>query len=177
MAQFPLNPTRIDPYKNFKFRLVWDDEGVKSPIAGVSKVSGVKRTTEPGTHRDGGDLSTKRHSPGVSSFEPITIERGITHDLAFEKWATKVYSTAGDGAMSLLHFRKDITIELYNEAGQKVKAYFVHRCWVSEFQAQADLDANANAILIQSLKLENEGWEPDASVTEPSEPSFTDPAV
>src|SRR5882672_3518741 len=124
MAQFTVNTTRIDPYKNFKFRVTLDGQAV----AGVSKVSGLKRTTEPVTHRDGGDLSTKRHSPGVSSFEPITIERGITHDHAFEKWATKVYSTAGDGAMSLLNFRKDITIELYNLQGVKVKAWQVFRC-------------------------------------------------
>ena len=169
MAQFPINPTRIDPYKNFKFRLVWDDEGVKGPIAGVSKVSGLKRTTEPVTHRDGGDISTKRHSPGVSTFEPITIERGITHDLAFEKWATKVYSTAGDGAMSLLHFRKDITIELYNLQGVKVKAWQVFRCWPSEFIAVPELDANANAVAFETIVLQNEGFARDEAVVETPE--------
>ena len=97
-AQFTINTTRIDPYKNFKFLVVWDGQ----PVAGISKVSGLKRTTELVSHRDGGDLSTKRHSPGVSSFEPITLERGITHDLAFEAWATQTYSVAGDAAVSLL---------------------------------------------------------------------------
>ena len=175
MAQFAVNATRIDPYKNFKFRLVWDDDGAVGPIAGVSKVSGLKRTTELVTHRDGGDLSTKRHSPGVSSFEPITIERGITHDTAFERWATKVYSTAGDAAMSLRNFRKDIIIDLYNLQGVKVRSWQVFRCWVSEFQALPDLDASANAIAIQTLKLENEGWERDYEVAEPAELSFNEP--
>jgi phage tail-like protein len=169
MAQFVLNPTRIDPYKNFKFKLVWDDEGTLGPIAGVSKVSGLKRTTEVVSHRDGGDLSTKRHSPGVSSFEPITIERGITHDPAFENWATKVYSTAGDGGVSLLNFRKDITIELYNLQGVKVRAWNVFRCWVSEFVAVPELDANANAVAFEHIVLQNEGFARDEAVVETAE--------
>jgi phage tail-like protein len=166
MAQFVENPTRIDPYKNFKFKVSWDDEGAKGPIAGVSKVSGLKRTTEVVSHRDGGDLSTKRHSPGVSTFEPITIERGITHDPAFENWATKVYSTAGDGGVSLLNFRKDITIELYNLQGVKVRAWNVFRCWVSEFIAVPELDANANAIAFETIVLQNEGFARDEAVVE-----------
>ena len=169
MAQFVLNPTRIDPYKNFKFKLVWDDEGTIGVIAGVSKVSGLKRTTEVVSHRDGGDLSTKRHSPGVSSFEPITIERGITHDRAFENWATKVYSTAGDGGVSLLNFRKDITIELYNLQGVKVRAWNVFRCWVSEFVAVPELDANANAVAFEHIVLQNEGFARDEAVVETAE--------
>ena len=169
MTQFIVNPTRIDPYRNFKFRVVWDDEGVKGQIAGVSKVSGLKRTTEVVSHRDGGDLSTKRHSPGVSSFEPITIERGITFDPAFENWATKIYSTAGDGGVSLAHFRKDITIELYNLQGVKVRAWNVFRCWVSEFVAVPELDANANAIAFEHVVLQNEGFERDLAVVETPE--------
>ncbi len=166
MAQFSVNPTRIDPYKNFKFRLVWDDEGTLGPIAGISKVSGLKRTTEVVSHRDGGDLSTKRHSPGVSSFEPITIERGITHDPAFENWATKTYSTAGDGGMSLKHFRKDLIIELYNLQGTKVRAWNVFRAWVSEFIAVPELDANANAVAFETIVLQNEGFARDIAVVE-----------
>ena len=169
MAQFAVNATRIDPYKNFKFRLVWDDDGAVGPIAGVSKVSGLKRTTELVTHRDGGDLSTKRHSPGVSSFEPITIERGITHDTAFERWATKVYSTAGDAAMSLRTFRKDIIIDLYNLQGVKVRSWQVFRCWVSEFIAVPELDANANAVAFETIVLQNEGFARDVAVVETPE--------
>lgn len=169
MAQFSVNPTRIDPYKNFKFRLVWDDEGTLGPIAGISKVSGLKRTTEVVSHRDGGDLSTKRHSPGVSSFEPITIERGITHDAAFENWATKTYSTTGDGGMTLKNFRKDLIIELYNLQGVKVRAWNVFRAWVSEFMAVPELDANANAVAFESIVLQNEGFARDPAVVEPLE--------
>jgi phage tail-like protein len=174
MAQFSVNPQRFDPYKNFKFRLKWDGKYV----AGVSKVSALKRTTEVVEHREGGDPSTGRKSPGRNKFDAITLERGVTHDPEFERWANKVWAiNAGLGAeVSLRDFRKDIILEFYNEAGQLAIAYKVYRCWVSEYQALPDLDANANAVAIQHLKLENEGWERDEAVTEPSEPSFTIPA-
>jgi phage tail-like protein len=131
----------------------------------------------PAEDREGGDPSTSHKSPGRTSFDAITMERGISHDVEFEKWANKVWQVgAGLGAeVSLRDFRKDILIELYNEAGQLVIAYKVYRCWVSELQALPDLDANAAAIAIQSIKLENEGWERDESVAEPTEPSTNKP--
>ncbi|MDH4053696.1 MAG: phage tail protein [Rubrivivax sp.] len=174
MAQFSVNASRFDPYKNFKFRVKWDGRYV----AGVSKVGALKRSTEVVEHREGGDPSTSRKSPGRTKYEAVTLERGVTHDTEFEKWANKVWNFgSGLGAeVSLKDFRKDIIVEVYNEAGQLVTAYKVFRCWVSEYQAQADLDANANAVLIQTLKLENEGWERDYDVQEPAEPSFTEPA-
>jgi phage tail-like protein len=170
MAQFSVNPNRFDPYKNFKFRVKWDGRYV----AGVSKVSALKRSTEVVEHREGGDPSTSRKSPGRTKYEPITLERGVTHDLEFEAWANKVWDFgAGAGAeVSLADFRKDIILDVFNEAGQKVISYKIYRCWVSEYQALPDLDANANAVAIQSLKLENEGWERDTEVTEPTEPSL-----
>jgi phage tail-like protein len=173
MAQFSVNAQRFDPYKNFKFRVRWDGRYV----AGVSKVSALKRTTETVEHREGGDPSSSRISPGRTSYEAITLERGVTHDTEFEAWANKVWNFgAGLGAeVSLADFRKDILLELCNEAGQVVLAWRIYRCWVSEFQALPELDANANAVAIQSLKLENEGWERDLSVTEPSEPEFSVP--
>lgn len=175
MAQFSVNTTRLDPYKNFKFRVTWDGK----PVAGVSKVSALKRSTEVVEHRNGGDPSTSRKSPGRSKYEPITLERGVTHDTAFEQWANKVWNlNALDGAaVSLKDFRRDLIIEVYNEAGQLALAYKVYRCWVSEFQALPDLDANANAVAIQMLKLENEGWERDHEVPEPAEPTLSEPAV
>jgi phage tail-like protein len=174
MAQFTVNAQRFDPYKNFKFRVKWDGRYV----AAVSKVSSLKRTTEVVKHREGGDLSSSRKSPGRTEFDAITLERGVTHDTEFEKWANKVWNYgAGLGAeVSLKDLRKDIIIELYNETGQLVIAYKVFRCWVSEFQALPDLDANANAVAIARLKLENEGWERDYEVAEPSEVSFTEPS-
>jgi len=173
MAQFTANETRFDPYKNFKFRVRWDGRYV----AGVSKVGALKRTTEVVKHRHGGDPSSSRKSPGRSEFEAVTLERGVTHDVDFEQWANKVWNfRSGLGVeTSLSDFRKDVTLEVYNEAGQLVIAYKLSRCWVSEFQAMPDLDANANAVAIQSIKLENEGWERDYSVTEPTEPSFVEP--
>ncbi|HEV2805952.1 MAG TPA: phage tail protein [Chthoniobacterales bacterium] len=170
MAQFSVNAQRFDPYKNFKFRVKWDGKYV----AGVSKVSGLKRTTEVVEHREGGDPSAIRKSPGRQKFEPVTLDRGVTHDLEFEKWANKVWNFgSGLGAeVSLKDFRKDLILEIYNEAGQLALAYKIFRCWPSEYQATADLDANANAVLIQHLKLENEGWERDTEVPEPAEPTL-----
>lgn len=174
MAQFAVNAQRFDPYKNFKFRIKWDGRYV----AGVSKIGALSRTTEVVEHREGGDPSTVRKSPGQTKYEAITLERGVTHDTEFEKWANKVWNFgAGLGSeISLQDFRKDVIIEVYNEAGQLVLAYNVFRCWPSEYQAVPELDAGANAVAIQTLKLENEGWERDVAVTEPSEPSFTEPA-
>jgi phage tail-like protein len=174
MPQFSVNTQRKDPYKNFKFKVKWDGRYV----AGVSKVSGLKRTTQVVSHRSGGDPSTSYKSPGRNEFDPITLERGVTHDTEFEKWANKVWNFgAGLGAeVSLKDFRKDIIIDFYNEAGQLALSYKIYRCWVSEYHPLGDLDANANAIAIQMIKFENEGWERDPSVTEPTEPSFTLPA-
>jgi phage tail-like protein len=171
MVQFSVNPQRFDPYKNFKFKVKWDGRYV----AGVSKVGMLKRTTEVVKHREGGDPSTTRKSPGRSEYDAVTLERGVTHDPEFENWANKVWNLgAGLGSeVSLKDFRKDVLLELYNEAGQKVIAYKLFRCWVSEFQSVPDLDANANAVAIQHIKLENEGWERDISVTEPTEPTLT----
>jgi phage tail-like protein len=175
MTQFSANPTRFDPYKNFKFRVKWDNRYV----AGISKVSALKKTTEVVKHREGGDPSSSRKSPGRTEYEAITLERGVTHDTEFEKWANKVWNYgSGLGAeVSLQDFRKNIVIEMYNEAGQLVLAYNIYRCWVSEFQALPDLDANANAVAIQHIKLENEGWERSYEVAEPTEPSFSEPAL
>jgi phage tail-like protein len=175
MAQFSVNPLRFDPYKNFKFRLKWDGKYV----AGVSKVSALKRSTEVVEHREGGDPSTSRKSPGRTKYEAITLERGVTHDTEFEKWANKVwnYGSGLGTEVSLKDFRKDLILEMYNEAGQLAISYKLYRCWVSEFQALSDFDANANAVSIQNLKLEHEGWERDYEGTEPAEPSFTEPAV
>jgi phage tail-like protein len=168
--QFSVNTGRFDPYKNFKFLIKWDGKYV----AGMSKMTALKRTTEVVKHREGGDHSSSRKSPGKTEYEAITFERGVTHDLEFENWANKVWNySAGLGSeVSLKDFRKDIIIELLNEAGQKVIAYKVYRCWVSEFQSLPDLDANANAVAIQHIKIENEGWERDTSVTEPTELSL-----
>jgi phage tail-like protein len=170
MAEFTVNPSRYDPYKNFKFRVKWDGQYV----AGVSKVSALKRTTEVVKHREGGDPSSSRKSPGRTEYEAVTLERGVTYDPEFEKWANKVWNFgAGLGSeVSLADFRKEITLEMYNEAGQLALAYSLFRCWVSEFTALPDLDANANAVAIQTLKLENEGWVRDLAVVELPETSF-----
>jgi phage tail-like protein len=171
MAQFTVNTQRLDPYKNFRFKVKWDGKYV----AGVSKVGALKRKTNTIEHREGGRPTTTNISPGQTKYDPITMERGITHDLEFEKWANKVWSLQ-TGGVSLADFRKDIIIEVYNEAGQLAIAYKVYRCWVSDFQALPDLDASANAIAIENMTIQHEGWERDVQVTEPTEPSFTIPS-
>jgi phage tail-like protein len=172
MAQFTVNATRFDPYKNFKFRIFW--EGSTTAVAGVSKVSGLKRTTEVVKHREGGDPSSSRKSPGRTEYDAITLERGVTHDVDFEQWAQKVWNFGANlgSEVSLKDFRRNIILEIYNEAGQPALRYKVYRCWVSEYQAVPDLDSNANAVAIQHIKLENEGWERDLSLTEPTEPTI-----
>ena len=166
--QFTVNPHRTDPYKNFKFRVKWEGRYV----AGVSEVSRLRRTTEVVEHREGGDPSRTRQMPGQTRFAPITLRRGVTHDLEFERWASQVWRQGAGlgGEVSLKHFRKDVVLELLNEAGQVVMAYLIYRCWVSEYVALPDLDAGANAVAIESITLANEGWERDASVGEPAEP-------
>lgn len=163
MAQFAVNATRFDPYKTFKFRLKWDGQYV----AGLSKMSALKRTTEPVVHRDGSDPSHERKSPGKSTFEAVTLERGVTHDTAFEEWANLVHGL--ESPISLARFRKDVIVDVFNEANQKVLSYLLLRCWVSEYQALPDLDAGSVAVAIESIKLELEGWERDRAVTEPTE--------
>jgi phage tail-like protein len=173
VASFTVNPTRFDPYKSFKFRVKWDG----SVIPGIDRITALRRETDVVAHREGDEPSTDRRSPGLTTYEPIVLWRGRTHDTAFEAWANKVgYYGAGPGSeVSLEDFRKDIYIELLNEAGQVALAWKVFRCWPSEYVALGDLDANGNAVAIEHLKLENEGWERDISVGEPAEPSFDAP--
>ena len=168
MPPFPVNPHRFDPYKNFKFRIQWDGRYV----AGISRISALRRLSEVVEHREGGDPSLQRKSPGRTDFEPITLERGVTHDPEFEAWANRVWQLGAPlgHEVALKDFRKDVRIELYNEAGQLVKAYHVHRCWPSEYQALPDLDADQPAaVAIERLVLQHEGWERDLEVKEPEE--------
>ncbi len=174
MPQFSVNPHRTDPYKKFKFRVMWDGKYV----AGISKVSSLRRTTDVVTHREGGDPNVIRRSPGQTTYEPIMLERGRTHDVAFEQWANKVWNfgAAVGSEMSLKDFRKDIVIDLFNESGQKVMSFRVYRCWPSVYEALSDLDAQDSAVAFERLILENEGWERDYEVLEPEEKSFEEPA-
>lgn len=162
---FVKNAHRIDPYKTYKFRLIWDDR----PVLGISKVSSLKRTTTVVSHRSGGQNSTDHKSPGRTQYDALTCERGITHDLEFEKWANKVHPYAGDVAMDLVGYKKEMTLEIMNEKGHVALRYFLHGCWVSEFTATPQLDSNANAVAVESLKIELEGWERDDKTGEPNE--------
>jgi len=165
MPQFSVNTHRIDPYKNFKFRVIWENQ----PVAGLSKMSAVKRITEVVEWREAGGPSIIRKMPGRSKFEPITLEAGLTHDRQFLAWAEQVSSPQGDAAASLVNYRKEVTIEVLNLQGTPAIAIKLRRAWVSEFQVLSEMDANANAVAIQMLKLEYEGFSIDEGVTEPAE--------
>jgi phage tail-like protein len=177
MPQVSAAARPADPYENFRFRVKFSTG--TAYIAGVSKVSGLKRTTEVVKHRHGGDPATSRKLPGRTEYEPITLERGVTQDLDFEQWANKVWSlrnSAGGMETSLKDFRRDIVIDIMDESGQTVLRYTVHNCWISEYQAAPEFDANVNAVAIQHIKLENEGWERDTSLPAPADVQFDDPA-
>jgi phage tail-like protein len=164
-VEFTVNPHRRDPYKRFRFRVRWDGEYV----AGVSRISGLRRATDVVTHRDGGELNQQRRSPGLTTWEPITLERGRTHDPEFERWASLVHEVS-TGGVALAAFRKDIAIDLFNEAGQKVMSFLVYRCWPSEYTALGQLDARVSEVAFETLVLQHEGWERDEAVEEPAEP-------
>jgi phage tail-like protein len=163
MAQFTVNAMRFDPYKSFMFRLRWDGRYV----AGISRMSPLKVTTQPVLHRDGGDPALQRKSPGATTYDAVTLERGLTHDPEFEAWANLVHSPAAP--ISLKGFRKDVVVDVFNEAGQLALSYRLYRCWPSEYQALPQLDAATAAVAIETLRLEVEGWERDAAVSEPVE--------
>lgn len=165
MGIFNVNTYRLDPYQTFKFRVRWDG----NVIPAILRVSPLRRVTESVIHRSGGDPSHPHIAPGITNFEPIVIERGLTHDTAFEQWANLVFNMQGDAAMSLMNYRKDVRIELLNHQGVVVMAFVVYRCWVSEYQALPELEATAPCIAIERLVLQHEGWERDTAVGEPQE--------
>jgi phage tail-like protein len=164
---FVKNANRIDPYKNYKFRVKWDGK----TVLGVSKVGALKRTTTVVPHRSGGENSSDHKSPGRTNYDGLTLERGITHDLEFEAWADQVHPYAGDAAMDLANYKKELVLEVLNEKGHVALRYFLHDCWVSEFTAVPALDANANAVAVEMIKLEMNGWERDKATQEPDEKS------
>lgn len=163
---FPVNTHRHDPYRTFKFQILIDGK----PVAGLKKMGALKRKTEAIKWRTGGDPSKERILPGGTSYEPISLEQGLSHDPVFENWAALVNNIEGDAAMSLKNFRKDIVINVLNLQGQVAISYKVFRAWVSDYQALPELDAGSmNAVGIQTLTLQHEGWQRDTAVGEPAE--------
>lgn len=165
VRDFTVNPHRSDPYSRANFRVRWDGQ----TISGVSYVSQISRRTEEVAYRDGADPVSATSAPGITTIQPVTLRRGVTHDDAFEKWADLVWSPAGPSSMSLKNYRKDIVIELLNLSGQTVKRYVLYRCWPIDYVALGALDAGADRIAEENLTIQCEGWERDKSVTEPAE--------
>jgi len=167
MTGFTVNTHRTAPYKNYKFRVIWDGR----IIHGIDRVSGLRRETEVIRYRSGNDSNNLQTTPGKTEFAVITLERGKTHDTAFESWANLIFNlgAAGGEEMSLRSYRKDIEISLLNEAGQVVMTYKVYRCWPSAYEPLANLDGNGSDVMREVLVLQHEGWERDSSVTEPTE--------
>lgn len=170
---FTTNARRYDPYKTFKFRVQWNGK----TVLGVSKVGALKRTTEVVKHRSGGQNSFDYKSWGRTTFDGLLLERGVTHDTEFEAWANMVASFAGDAAANLAQYKRELTLELLNERGQVALRYFLHDCWVSEFTAMPELDANASHVAIESIKIEMEGWERDPNTREPNEAGDVPPSA
>jgi phage tail-like protein len=164
---FSANALRFDPYRTFKFQVLMEDG---KPVAGLKKMSALKKTTEAVDWRTGGDPTHVRKLPGGTKYEAITLEQGLTHDPVFEQWANLVNNIDGDDAMSLANFRKNITINVMNLQGVVAISYLVKRAWVSEYQALPDFDAGTtNTVGIQMIKLEHEGWDRDEATAEPTE--------
>lgn len=171
--KFVQNAYRYDPYLSFRFAVFWEGRYV----AGMSQISALTRQTQVVDYREGGDSLVMRKQPGQVTFQPITLSRGVTHDKEFEQWANRVWFLSGEGGseVSLANFRRDIIIQLRNEAGQPVLAYNVYRCWPSSVTFLPELDSSANAVAIQTMELQHEGFERDLAVTEPVQPEFTVP--
>ena len=165
MPQFSVNAHRSDPYKNFKFRVILDGK----PVAGLSKMGALKKATQVVEWREAGDPSVVRKLPGLTKYEPIMLEAGVTHDTTYEEWANQVNNLEGSAAMSLAKYRKDLFIEVLNLQGTPVLRFKVRRAWVSEYQATPEMDANANAVAITSVKIEHEGFSRDTTLAEPAE--------
>lgn len=163
---FPVNTHRHDPYRTFKFQVVIDGK----VVAGLKKMGALKKKTTPVKWRASNDPSHERVMPGGTTYDPVTLEQGLTHDPVFETWANLVNNIQGDAGMSLKNFRKDIIINVLNLQGKVAISYKLYRAWVSDYQALPDLDAgNMNTIGIQTITLQHEGWERDTSVPEPAE--------
>jgi phage tail-like protein len=164
---FTVNTNRFEPYSTSRFLIFFDKS--TTPVAGVSKVGGLTRSTDPIEYKEGGN-PLARKGVGRTKYEAITLERGITHDDEFERWANAPQVLDTGAAKALLKdLRKTIRIVMLNERGQEVHAYIVWRCWVVEYKALPDLDAGTNTVAIEHLKLEHEGWEHDLTVTEPNQ--------
>jgi phage tail-like protein len=164
---FSVNTKRFDPYKTYRFLVYFGTS--TTPVAGVSKVSGLKRSSDVIEYKEGGNAITLK-GLGRTKYEPITLERGVTYDSDFESWANAPQVLdKGAPSTSLKNLRQDIRIELLNEAGQPVHRYIIHECWVSEFQGMSDLDASGNGVALEHIKLEHHGWEHDTTLTEQAE--------
>jgi len=158
---------RFDPYRNFRFKVKWDN----LYVAGLSKMTALKRTTEMLEWREAGENILSRKLPGKTKFEGVTLEAGLTYDTSFQDWANLVNDFVSHSLVTIAEFRKNITVDVFNESGVKVVAYNLFRCWPSEYQALPDLDAGQNAVAITTLKLEVEWWDRDLAVTESAGPA------
>jgi phage tail-like protein len=167
MARMTAQTNRFDPFRTFRFKVKWDGQYV----AGLTKMSALKRTTELIEYREAGENITSRKMPGKTSYQAVTLEAGVTYDTAFQDWANLVNDFASHSITSLGDFRKNVTLDIFNEAGIKAISYNLYRCWVSEYQAFPDVDAAANAVAITTIKLEYEWFERDQAVNEPAGPA------
>jgi phage tail-like protein len=161
---FPANLSRYNPYATYRFLVYFGPS--PEPVAAVSKVSAIKRMADVIEYKEGGNAIILK-GLGRMKYDPITLERGVSQNKDFITWANYAQVLDhGHPTTSLANLRQELSIVLLNEEAQPVLRYLVHRCWVSEYQALPDLDAGANAVAIEHIKLENEGWEQDLTLAE-----------
>ncbi len=176
MASTSAGATHSDPFLTYNFQVKWNN----NYVASVNKVTGLERSTQVVKWRSGGQPQTTYCIPGQTDYSPITLEQGVTFDVTFEQWANKIWylpNTQKFGQeVSLADFRQQVTLEMYNQAGQLVLRYFLYNCWPSEYKALPELDASSDTVALESLTLQNEGWNRDTTVTQPTLPSFTEPS-
>lgn len=152
---------RHDPFRGFKFKVVIP--GLTK--AGFSKVSGLKEATEVTTYREGTDAVTSRKLPGLTEYDNVTLEQGLSKDNGFRDWRKQIVNLAKEagadgtgpaGVAPPLAFRKTVTISLYDKAGTEVKQWQLREAWPASLEV-ADLDAMSSDVVIESLELAHEG--------------------
>jgi phage tail-like protein len=146
-----------DPYRKFKFLVKWNN----AVVMAVHKVSSITKSIDPIDWRTGGDSNFSAKVPGLTKWEPITLERGLSADTAFQEWMVLVnkYTKAGLGADEAVHaFRKNLNIEMYSLQNELVMTINVYNAWPSKLTI-ADFDAKANELAIEHMELQNEGWD------------------
>ena len=168
-----------DPYSGAALSKIKTSSTNKQPVNGVSDgwiggftyISGLNINTQPISYREGGYNTTVHQMPGMTTFSPITLQRGAMfgNDQAIT-WMRSLFSaSSGDGiaTSSTAGFRVDINIYVMDHPNRNSTVtdaddntprmgFKVHNAWISSLAYQ-DLNAGANEILFETMTLVHEG--------------------